>query len=209
MLKSTILSTVAFVFVFVGWAITPVQAHIGNPCPHKDTSHSHCDNVPTEIMVEDSSDPPKQVGKYLGITDIEGHTEVLAEFQRGHVSVAFDVNGSIIRLLFNRGGFILNEPLYFLDDDCGDSGGDALLEVLGLFITAHAVVAPPGNTLYVERPGGGFANRVASSELDPNGVCNGGAFQKDTVIVDSVVDLDTIYTPPFKLVGDAPNLPLP
>jgi len=44
MLKSTILSTVAFMFLVVGWTVTPVQAHIGEPCPHKDLSHEHCTN---------------------------------------------------------------------------------------------------------------------------------------------------------------------
>ena len=45
MLKSTILSTVAFTFLVVVWAITPARAD----CPHKDRfDHKHCDNVPTE-----------------------------------------------------------------------------------------------------------------------------------------------------------------
>jgi len=45
MLKSTILSIAALVFLFVIWAVTPVRAD----CPHKENfNHKHCDNVPTE-----------------------------------------------------------------------------------------------------------------------------------------------------------------
>jgi len=45
MLKSTILSIAAFMFLFIIWAVTPVRAD----CPHKENfNHKHCDNVPTE-----------------------------------------------------------------------------------------------------------------------------------------------------------------
>jgi len=42
MKKSTLLYAFLFFFLFVGWAITPAQAHIGEPCPHKDPTHHHC-----------------------------------------------------------------------------------------------------------------------------------------------------------------------
>ena len=53
MLKSTILSVVAFMFVFVGWVITPVQAHIGEPCPHKDLTHDHCNGAQPPATTQD------------------------------------------------------------------------------------------------------------------------------------------------------------
>lgn len=62
MLKSTILSAVAFCFLFVVGTITPVRAD----CPHRDNfNHRHCDNVapesaPVSVVVRDSQ------GAYVG-----------------------------------------------------------------------------------------------------------------------------------------------
>ena len=41
MKKSTVLYAFLFFFLFVGWGITPAQAHIEEPCPHKE-GHQHC-----------------------------------------------------------------------------------------------------------------------------------------------------------------------
>jgi len=41
MKKSTLLYALLFYFLFVGWGITPAQAHIEEPCPHKE-GHQHC-----------------------------------------------------------------------------------------------------------------------------------------------------------------------
>ncbi len=44
MLKSTILSALAFFFLVVGWSITPVQAHECIDNNHNRLDHPHCQN---------------------------------------------------------------------------------------------------------------------------------------------------------------------
>ena len=44
MLKSTILSTVAFFFLFVGWVITPALSHECIGDNHNRPDHPHCVN---------------------------------------------------------------------------------------------------------------------------------------------------------------------
>lgn len=186
-MKKSIVFTVAFCFLFVGGAVTPVRAD----CPHKDNfNHKHCDNVPTDIMVVDSSDPPKQVGELLTIN-----------------SVAFSVDGRVIRLSLNRHGWQSKDPLYFESDDCGVLDEDDALHLTTLQdVYAVAIISTPGNTVYVERAGT-FANRDTLSLLNINGICDPAAGFIDTIIVDPVVNLDDLFIPPFEVVGDAPTLP--
>jgi len=92
----TILSALAFFFLFVVWAITPVQAHIGEPCPHKDTSHSHCQNVVpadgVDAVVRDVD------GRFVGVLLEIGrsgpgldNTRAFVLRQDGDTAVSFEV----------------------------------------------------------------------------------------------------------------------
>jgi len=46
--KLTVLFAFAIFVLVVGWALTPAQAHTGNPCPHepKNPDHKHCTGDP-------------------------------------------------------------------------------------------------------------------------------------------------------------------
>jgi len=150
------------------------------------------------VVVVDSSDPPKQVG------------EIVATFDTG-LAVAFDVDGRVIRLKLDRDGWGSLAILYYVSDDCGVAGeDDALHEASEFNIYAHAVIALPGNTVYVERPGAAIVNREVSSRrfrAEEGGECAIDVRTRDTIIVDPIVDLDTLFVPPFVVVGDAPTLP--
>jgi len=196
MLKSTILSTVAFMFLFVVWAITPVQAHIGDPCPHKNQTHEHCQNVINDLMIVDSSDPPKQVGA-AGVF-IDGRP-------------VFSHDGQIFTLHIGRTGVFSRDTLVFESSDCGVSGGDDAFKSVPAFLRSEAVINSPGNTLYLEKPDS-VDNRIILSMRREDGTCFvfPASVPTDTVIMDPLVDLDTIFTPPFTYIaGDTPSLPLP
>jgi len=149
------------------------------------------------FMVLDSSDPPREVGKVV-------------VFASG-ASVAFNVDGSIIRLGLNVGGWGRN-VVFFSTDNCSlpdgenafvvDDGNDAFQPL--------ASINGPRNTLYLERPNS-FGRYDMRSDLDRDGFCTGGYLQSraDLVIMDPVGDLDDHFITPFILVGDAPAFPPP
>ncbi len=193
----TILFAFAIFVLIVGWAITPAQAD----CPHRDDpNHRHCQGVSEgdgDIMIVDSSDPPKQVGKFIDFSN-EG---VMA-------LVAFNAaDGRTFVLSVNRTGFTRGR-LFFTSRDCGDAGeDDALEEVPSVSIVPRAVVNGPGNTVYLERAGS-FANRFTGSELTDDGVtCKSLGVSQNNVIMDPIANSDDLFTLPFKIVGDAPSLP--
>ena len=68
MKKSTLLYALLFYFLFIGWAITPAQAHIGEPCPHKNLTHQHCDGSGGESVrtLEDLNCTADQIPKFNG-----------------------------------------------------------------------------------------------------------------------------------------------
>ncbi len=97
------------------------------------------------IMLVDSSDPPKQVGRLL--------------FFDGHgAHVAFNVGGKIVMISIYEESApgiadiqYSSDSLIFESTDCGVGGGDDPL-ILSDF-SWLAIVSFPGNTLYIRRPG--------------------------------------------------------
>ena len=111
-------------FVFVGWTITPVQAHIGEPCPHKNQNHDHCQNVvPTagSVVVRDVD------GRLVG---------VVVETNQGPVDQA---GGSLVSrqdmdtaVLFEVSEVGLTETHLTLFHESTDCSGPELMDLLEL-----------------------------------------------------------------------------
>jgi len=154
------------------------------------------------FVVLDSSDPPKEVGKFFGSTksSASGSTP----------KVAFDVNGQIVRIIPRGNGYAIDIVLFTTPDCSLPDGENALINVSNTGdVIPLALVNAPGNTLYVERPDslGGYQ---ALSALDLNGQCiPENTFFGNAIILDPVGDLDDHFIPPFTLVGDAPAFPPP
>jgi len=76
------------------------------------------------------------------------------------------------------------------------------------FFSPTVRINNPGNTVYLERPGS-FAGRNIFSFLGNDGTCLQmipAGIAQNTVIMDPIVDLDTVFVPPFRKVDDAPSL---
>jgi len=150
------------------------------------------------LMIVDSSDPPKLVGK-------AGPTGGFAVYSH---------NGQIFNLPITSAGYRRGRIL-FESANCDFLSGDGALEEIGRpdpFFSPTVHINAPGNTVYLEQPGS-FAIRNTISQLADDGTCllvsGPSGVMQNTVIMDPIVDLDTVFTPPFKKVGDAPSLPLP
>ncbi len=176
------------------------------PCKSEETEVSLLsDDLESQPVVLDSSSPePKQVGSSVVqfVDDPSTATRVFFVF--------FDVGGKTILIGLLKNSYRRGR-LRFESADCGVSGGDdTLLRIFNIFdiFTTHRVINDPGNTLYLERPDSRAVRTILSRRLR-DGTCEPRNRMEDTIIVDPVVDLDTVFTRPFNLVVDAPSLPLP
>jgi len=131
MLKSTMLPTVVFFFLVVGWAITPARAD----CPHNGNfNHRHCEDVPTasSVVVRDAN------GVFVG---------VVVETDQGRFNQA---GGSLVSrqdmdtaVLFEVSEVGLTATHLTLFHESTDCSGPELMELLelgspGLFVNAAA-----------------------------------------------------------------------
>ena len=140
MKKSTVLYAFLFFFLFVGWGITPAQAHIGEPCPHKDPTHHHCTNggVPTTALaVFDAND--NVVGNFISLAGTGGPA-----------IIALEIGGNLVILSVDKNSIFGARNLVFEDMNCQTTPfipvGSTFTESVLLPPTG---VGPPGNTAYM------------------------------------------------------------
>jgi len=97
--------------------------------------------------------------------------------------------------------------LMFESTNCDfDSGDGAIISgAPSPFFNPEVIINNPGNTVYLERPDSSLSRDILSI-LDKDGTCVQDSFSRQTVIMDAIIDLDTVFVLPFKRVGNAPSL---
>ena len=102
-----------------------------------------------------------------------------------------------------RDGFESSDDLAFESTDC--SGPPYLIssESGGPSLFAAASIAPPGHTLYVEDTGASSRSINVGSTLPSVDGCGAFSppFAMEAIPALTMVDLDTLFTPPFRLVA--------
>ena len=66
-------------------------------------------------------------------------------------------------------------------------------------LLSPAVIRPPGQTLYVPAPGTQLERRTIRSSLKPDDVCETNEFTGYMLPLHPLLDLNTVFTPPFSL----------
>jgi len=150
MLKSTILSIAAFMFLFIIWAVTPVRAD----CPHKENfNHKHCDNVPTESSAVSAVVTDSQ-GAFVG---------PLVESAVGGASLVLrqDVD-TAVRFEVTEAG--LNETSLTLNYESTNCIGPELMSPAAPNLSADGINR--GTTVYYA-PSGGAMFTIRSQSVSP------------------------------------------
>lgn len=140
-----------------------------------------------EVVVVDSK------GKVVGATFVSGRAiprpTVLLQLEQHLVAV------EVARDRFYPANLLFESP------DCLGTpwlfGGHPTYEPPGLL--SASVVAPPGQTLYVQTPGAQLELRTIQSSLQPDDVCAKNDFTTYMLPAQPLIDLDTVFTPPFSL----------
>jgi len=257
MKKSTLLYALLFYFLFIGWAITPAQAHIGEPCPHKNLTHQHCDGSGGESVrtLEDLNCTADQIPKFDGaqwvcaadvdtdtntnaaticiggkvlngngecvdfdalqaqinalqaqIDALDGGVVVLdalgvevgrvIDVTNDTVKIPLRMNGHTFTLFADKEGFFRNDqfPLF----ESSDCSGTPLMARPTPSLFSTVTVGSPGHTVYLPDPDASFQNILIKSVLKPNG-CDLQLPIRTFLVVPAIplVDLDTLFTPPF------------
>lgn len=152
-----------------------------------------------ELVIVDSR------GKVLGAT--VGGASVhkipqLASNDRARPTVLLQVGQQLVAVEVARDRFYPSS-VFFEAANCLGSpwiwlGVDPLYDPPGLL--PASAVAPPGQTLYVQTPGSHLEVRTRRSFLRPDGTCGEAEPFLDTAVAaQPLVDLDTVFTPPFSL----------
>jgi hypothetical protein len=124
--------------------------------------------------------------------------------------VAFSLDGRHVVVSLNPGGFKKGWISFESANCTGQAYGNLHDEFL-FFGEGSYAVKLPGSTLYSSIPGAAFVPVVTRSRLIPSGECvslDPGPAQSKLPIY-PVVNLDDFFTPPFTIVGRAPELPMP
>jgi hypothetical protein len=133
-------------------------------------------------------------GKVIGIAATPGGTGATLVFEVGGQVFSLAVGGDG----FNEGGsFVFESP----DTTCS---GTPLLQVYPPALLTQVVIAPPGTTVYAPDPSAVPQTiSVGSMQFFPGGSCSSFCFPVcptgSVVPVIALVDLDTQFTPPFKV----------
>jgi hypothetical protein len=145
----------------------------------------------------------------LSVVDASGKTMGklldLYKGNSGSAIVALKANDLIFTAWIHRDGFETGD-LCFESADCSGPAfacdcGDAPL--LG---AAQAAISAPGNTLYASAAGAIPRPVTFQSEIYSDGTCQNvfGGSCDAALPVQAMIDLNTMFTPPFRLVASSP-----
>ena len=113
--------------------------------------------------------------------------------------VLLQVDEWLVAVNVTRNRFYAGRVLYFDSEECTGKAWyppDDSAELAPLL--PRTVIVPPGQTLYVETLGAGSENiTVKSHSIDGN--CTNRVFTTQAVRMQPLIDLLTVFTPPFSL----------
>lgn len=115
-------------------------------------------------------------------------------------AVAFRVDTFVVALFVTQNRFTGNREILFESSDC--SGPAFFQQVDPFFLGAlpGAAVGSPGSTVYIPDPDGPVQSVAVQTALRPDSVCfNLGSLTTDAVPALPLIDLATMFTPPFSV----------
>jgi len=138
----------------------------------------------------------KQVGEVMSITPLTGNQAVVAVKVNGQKMVFIADPSSLRSFSIFR--------LWFQSPDT-TCAGTPLIQVASspgaYFVLPPGVLGPPGTTLYIPDPNAAPQTISVGSQFGSFG-CQSGTFSvPDLVPALAVIDLDTLFTPPFRVEG--------
>ena len=127
----------------------------------------------------------------------------LGDVARGSdLNLLFQVGEQVFALEVQAAGWRRGEAssLLFESTDCsGQPFISATMEIL-----TPAFVSPPGNTVYLPIPGSAMQTINPRSERDRDGQCSPVSFFEPSAFpAQAVINLDTLFTPPFRVQIEA------
>jgi hypothetical protein len=131
-------------------------------------------------------------GKAVGIATSSGGQQVFLMFKVGE---------QVFTIFVARNRIFGGSPLLrFLSPDCS---GAPLLVVFpdqdDIYLLTPFAIAPPGSTIYAPDPQAAPQTITVGSMLSGDGSCLTGEFSELVVPAVALIDLDTEFTPPFKV----------
>lgn len=112
-------------------------------------------------------------------------------------SLVFKVGGQVFGVTVHGDGFARDGGLVFESPDTTCSG-TPLIEVRPAALLTDRAIAPPGSTVYVADPQA-VPQTITRGSIFFNGFCLSLGGSASAVPVVALVDLDTMFTPPFKV----------
>lgn len=159
-----------------------------------------------ELSVVDSK------GKTVGITQggiFIHNVEAFAPTIEMRTIIILDVDGRLIQVAVNRDQFYGGQVIWFESTNCQGApwlpAGGFNLE--GPSLLPEVAVAPPGQTIYVAKPGAASQSITINSILDPGTRCRNYTAQVQAFPTEALVDLLSVFTPPFTLRGSIGRRP--
>lgn len=111
--------------------------------------------------------------------------------------MAFRIGGQVFSVIVQGDGFEKNGQFFFESPDTTCSG-IPLIDVNQNDFLTPVIIAPPGSTVYAPDPQAVAQTITVGSALTAEGSCfSFGGWTASVVPVVALVDLDTVFTPPF------------
>ncbi len=111
--------------------------------------------------------------------------------------LVFEVGGQVFDVQVRGDGFIRSFALVFEFPDTTCSG-TPLMRVSPHDLLTPVAIAPPGSTVYAPDPQA-VPRTITEGSFFAGGSCVSSGFSGSAVPVVALVDLDTQFTPPFKI----------
>jgi hypothetical protein len=115
----------------------------------------------------------------------------------GGSAVSYEANGRIFSVSVNKTGFGKCQPLYFFESS--DCSGTPFVQVDTSALIESARVGEPGSTVYLPKLDELRKGFQSHSLIEFESFCNTVDNIVDVAPEIPIIDLDTIFTPPFKI----------